>query len=376
MKVNSTLKKLRFSKYFLLILLPLVAFSTLYFLVNFGKKDLYTIKNPKTNISKPIQPVDKKLKLLFVGDIFLDRGIDAKSQKSELKYSYPFSKLYTLERYKYDAWIGNLECPVTVTQSTLQQKEVDLKFSCKKEYLPELKNYFDIVSLANNHTNNMGDEAGLRETQAHLNENGIKYFGHFDPEKGENCKVINIQNVPIAFCGYHGVYKLPSEKDLEEIKMYSKYFFTVAYPHQGAEYESLSNSYQKIIYRAMILNGADMVVESHPHVIQNVEIYKGKYIFYSLGNFIFDQAWSKTREHMTLDTELTFKNFKNPYKDLDCEQNIDSCIIFAKDHNLEKEEVDIKVTPIFTRSETDFLTKKWELGTKEYQAKLRQIGFK
>lgn len=263
---------------------------------------------PLTMLVKPqenLAPATTTLKLLFAGDIFLDRHIDELSQKSPLKYAYPFQGLYTLEREKYDAWIGNLECPVTEEQSTKFEKSEWLKFSCKKEYLPELKKYFDIVSLANNHTDNMGKEAGLIETRKHLDNVGIKYFGHFDNSKSEDiCKVHAIKNVPIAFCGFHGVYKLPTDKELEILKKYSDKYITIVMPHQGEEYKFTANTYQKKIYRKMIDLGADLVVGAHPHVVQNIEDYKGKKIYYSLGNFIFDQSWAKTREHMVLDLEI------------------------------------------------------------------------
>ena len=105
------------------------------------------------------------------------------------------------------------------------------------------------------------------------------------------------------------MYKLPTQKEIDEIKKYSGKYIVVVYPHQGQEYIFRGNTYQKLIYKKFIDAGADVVIGSHPHVIENVEIYKGKYIFYSLGNFIFDQSWSKTREHMVLDTEINILNF-------------------------------------------------------------------
>jgi len=298
--------------------------------------------------------------ILFTGDIFLDRYIDQKSQNSKLKYAYPFSELSTLEREKYDAWVGNLECPVTDEESTEYEKENYLKFSCKKEYLPELKKYFDIVSLANNHTDNMDGEEGLIETRKHLDENNIKYFGDFDSSKTEDvCKVHTIKNIPIAFCGFHGVYKLPTEKELEIIKKYSKYFITFIMPHQGEEYKFTSNTYQKKIYRQMIDNGADAVIGSHPHVIQETEDYKGKKIFYSLGNFIFDQTWSKTREHMVVDTTINLPEYSANYSNLKCDKLTSlECLSLAEKLNIKKPEFNLKFTPIYTHADLDFITKK------------------
>jgi poly-gamma-glutamate synthesis protein (capsule biosynthesis protein) len=311
-------------------------------------------------------------KLLVVGDIFLDRHIDELTQKDNKtnpnKYAYPFQGLSTLERGNYDAWVGNLECPVTIEQSSKFEKENWLKFSCKKEYLPELRKYFDIVSLANNHTDNMNGEKGLLETRKHLDEAGIKYFGHFDSSKSEDlCKLIDIENkvqsktqnsisshsLTVAFCGFHGVYKLPTDVELEIIKKYSDRYITIVMPHQGTEYEFIAGTYQRKIYRKMIDLGADVVIGSHPHVTQNVETYNGRKIFYSLGNFIFDQSWEKTRKHMVIDMEITLDNTSTSTKP----------------------KFSIKYTPIFTNAGTDFITRKEILTDTQYQQKLKNIGF-
>lgn len=319
------------------------------------------ILNEKFSILEYVQPKPKdiSISLLFTGDIFLDRHIDEKSRVSPLKYAYPFSGLETLQREKYDAWVGNLECPVTEKQSTPYEKENYLKFSCKKEYLGELKKYFDIVSLANNHTDNMGGRKGIEETRKHLSDAGVKYFGDYDNSQTQNvCNIIYIKEMPIAFCGFHGVYKLPTEKELEIIKEYSKHFVTFVMPHQGEEYKFTSNSFQKKIYRKMIDNGADVVYGSHPHVIQEVEDYKNKKIFYSLGNFIFDQSWAKTREHMVVATKIDFSEYKNNYKDLNCAGVTPlECLKKAQELQITKPNFNISFEQIYTHAGLDFITK-------------------
>ena len=62
--------------------------------------------------------------------------------------------------------------------------------------------------------------------------------------------------------------------------------------HDGTEYAHASNVNQQKFAHTAIESGADLVIGHHPHVVQEVEMYQGKYIFYSLGNFIFDQMWS------------------------------------------------------------------------------------
>jgi poly-gamma-glutamate synthesis protein (capsule biosynthesis protein) len=328
------------------------------------------------NINKVAENNEIALKILFTGDVFLDRHIDELSRKSELKYAYPFQGLDTFDRASYDAWIGNLECPVTEEQSTPFQKENWLRFSCKKEYLPELAKYFTAVSIANNHTDNMNGRKGIEETRNHLTDAGIEYFGDYDnSQTDEMCKIVIIKKLPIALCGFHGVYKLPTDNDLEVIKKYSKHFITIVMPHQGVEYEPRSNTYQKLIYRKMIDNGADAVIGSHPHVIEETEVYKGKYIFYSLGNFIFDQSWSKTRDHM--EVEVNIETNKSVYNNLGCNWAKSlKCLQQAEEQNIQKPEYKISYTPIFSHAGMDFVTKKLDLDDKTYKAKLKSINFK
>jgi poly-gamma-glutamate capsule biosynthesis protein CapA/YwtB (metallophosphatase superfamily) len=77
--------------------------------------------------------------------------------------------------------------------------------------------------------------------------------------------------------------------------------FVIVSMHSGTEYAPRPNKRQQQFARAAIDSGAELVLGHHPHVVQTAEIYKGKYIFYSLGNFVFDQMWSRqTREGLML----------------------------------------------------------------------------
>jgi hypothetical protein len=182
--------------------------------------------------------------------------------------------------------------------------------------------------------------------------------------------------MPIALCGFHGVFKLPTDDQLKIIGDYSKYFITFVMPHQGEEYKPTSNTYQKSIYKKMINNGADAVFGSHPHVVEETENYKGKMIFYSLGNFIFDQIDAKTRKHMVVDTEINFRNYAGNYKNLHCEKlTNEECLELAEELHITKPEYSISYTPIFTYADVDFITKKQNLTEKQYTDKLKSIDF-
>jgi poly-gamma-glutamate synthesis protein (capsule biosynthesis protein) len=64
-------------------------------------------------------------------------------------------------------------------------------------------------------------------------------------------------------------------------------------PHWGTEYEAIHSASQEKLAHSWIDAGADIIIGSHPHVIQDAEMYKNRPIFYSVGNFVFDQSWSE-----------------------------------------------------------------------------------
>ena len=170
---------------------------------------------------------------------------------------------------------------------------------------------FDIVSLANNHFGDQG-VAGMLFTFTHLNENRIEYIGAGkNEEKAREPKIIERNGVKFAFLGYNDVkpaiqkgYMATSEKPgvavltkdnlMEDIKRAKERAQVVIVSiHWGIEYETSPTERQITFAHLAIDSGASLVLGHHPHVIQPLEEYKDGYIFYSLGNFVFDQMWSE-----------------------------------------------------------------------------------
>lgn len=258
-----------------------------------------------TSTEKPADPVPVAATStsLFGGNAFWGRYINDWSMESDLGVAYPFSGLSEFDRDAYDAWFVGLECPVTAgdTMSSAQMDQT-LSFNCSPDYLTEAAKWFTGFTLANNHTDNRGAE-GFAETQAHLEERGIQYFGHYDPNDLENiCDVIalpvtvtnddkstNDAALPVAMCGYNLVFGLPSEASLAVMEKYSEVMPVIAMPHMGVEYKTSPDALREQTYRAMIDHGADVVLGDHPHYVQTTESYKGHLIVYSMGNFLFDQ---------------------------------------------------------------------------------------
>jgi poly-gamma-glutamate synthesis protein (capsule biosynthesis protein) len=170
---------------------------------------------------------------------------------------------------------------------------------------------FDIVSLANNHFGDQG-VAGMNFTLYHLNEHGIEYTGAGeDKVKAREPVIIERNGVKFAFLGYNDVksavrmgYAATSDKpgfavltednliqDITNAK--HRAHVVVISIHWGIEYEETPTQRQITLAHLAIDSGASLVLGHHPHVIQPVEEYKSGYIFYSLGNFVFDQVWSE-----------------------------------------------------------------------------------
>lgn len=315
-------------------------------------------EQPSTQTAvKTPQPERIESKMLFMGNTFWGRYTNDWSLASPLKYAYPFSRLNEFGRDQYDAWITGLECPtksgVTMTSA---QMEVALQFNCSPEYLPEAAKWFTAFTLANNHTDNQGLD-GYAETKQQLDTHGIQYFGHYDPRVTEDiCEVVSVPvtvtnddqstvkgKLPIALCGYHGVFRIPPPESVAVMEAYSKLMPVFAMPHMGAEYQPAPDQIKTDFYRSLIDGGADVVLGDHPHWIQSTESYKGHLIVYSMGNFMFDQQQNSelTRSAAIQVTITASKDSASMIKKWlvlgeTCEAFKDMCLLTAQSEGLTK----------------------------------------
>jgi Bacterial capsule synthesis protein PGA_cap len=271
---------------------------------------------------KLLLPDIVKLRILNVGEVFWGRYINDWSNNSTLKTAYPFSALNTFEKEKYDAWLSDIECPITDVNISSPVQEETLSFNCNSKYTPEYAKWFEIATLANNHTDNMetynGERYnGFQKTKDILKLNNVQTVGHYDNKIDSICSVVKVKNkkdgylLPIAMCGFHNVFGLPSQDKIDVIKKYSKYLPTFVYPHQGKEYQFQADELQESMAHQYIDNGADAVLGTHVHVVQNTEVYKNKLIVYSMGNFIFDQQTPKTSQAFGVDMTIDYTKTDN-----------------------------------------------------------------
>ena len=228
--------------------------------------------------------------ILAFGDMMLDRTVYLKAKEAK-DFDFPFLKIDSFLK-NADLRIVNLEGPITNFKSVANTIN-RMRFTISPEFLEPLANRFEILCLANNHLLDFG-ENGYEQTKQYLDGAGIKYFGDYKNRKENLSQIIFRNKIKIGFIGYHALADKNLEAVIGEIeKLKSQTDFIIVFAHWGAEYIKDPSSSQKEEARMFIDAGADLVLGSHPHVVQASEEYKGKKIFYSLGNFIFDQYFSQ-----------------------------------------------------------------------------------
>lgn len=266
--------------------------------------ELKTIKK-EVNVSSPIaeetteskpQKEDikqnPKLTVFAAGDIMLDRTMLLLAQKYN-DFGYAFGLISSTLK-EADLRVANLEGPITTNTSISNGTGgVRFSFTFSPKVVDPLKQNFDIVSLANNHTTNFGFE-GLKQTRKFLDDGDVFHFGDPTNQTGNISTIVERNGIKIGFVGYHQLVETGFDNVITEVKkIRSEVDLIIAYPHWGIEYVTNTPSLlQKKEGHAMVDAGVDIVIGTHSHVIQPIEKYKDKPIFYSLGNFIFDQYFS------------------------------------------------------------------------------------
>ena len=239
--------------------------------------------------AKPPVPsiVRKSVKISAVGDCTIgwddrfSRGnrFDAYLESNNGDYSYYLAKVRDVFR-EDDFTIANLETTFT---SYPVKMEKTFNFSAPDAYKNVLlQGCIDAVSLGNNHTYDFG-ERGYLDTMAALDSIGIPYFGHDKYLVKEVCGVkIGLFSLLDYGCQfYHEI-----DKALTYLKG-QKCDLIIACMHWGVEHTYEQTWAQVAMAHYLVDNGVDLVLGSHPHVLQGIEKYKGKYILYSMANFCF-----------------------------------------------------------------------------------------
>lgn len=248
----------------------------------------------------PSEPIS----ILFGGDLMMARDISWKIDNiHEGNGNYLFEDLRD-EIEDNDLIFYNLESPFGEDCPTARSTSMVFCLDEEKvDYLPKGKK-FTVINLANNHiTNTLYN--GFELTEKILRENNFLTIGAgtnwSDVHNGE---ILEINNFKIGFLGYTyspnifapdyeiaEIHIEDLERDVKALR--EKVNFVIVSFHFGNEYKNLHNKTQEQIAHSAIDFGADLIIGHHPHVVQDFEDYKGKRIYYSLGNLLFDQHWSE-----------------------------------------------------------------------------------
>ncbi|MGF7045818.1 poly-gamma-glutamate synthesis protein (capsule biosynthesis protein) [Paenibacillus sp. DS2015] len=246
---------------------------------------------------------DEKLTFHFAGDMIFSGKVEDQLKKNG--YSYPFEHLGDMF-LKDDLTFANLETPVTTMGVGALNKQFVFKSS--PEALEAIKQAgIDAVSLANNHILDQG-ESGLLDTLEYLDKSGVEYAGagknaaeayapKYFTRKGVNIALVSASRVVPVESWYAGKDKPGVAQAYNPDQVISSIAearknadIVIVMAHWGKEKATVLEDHQTTLAHSFVDAGADLVIGGHPHVLQGLEQYKGKWIAYSTGNFIFTKS--------------------------------------------------------------------------------------
>jgi len=245
---------------------------------------------------------EKMTSFTFAGDIMLDRLVYHVFKDSG--YEKMWSNWGKRRFWGTDISMVNLEGPISENEISDDYTSGSMVFNFPPESIDAIKYAgINVVSLANNHTLNAG-KGGLVYTKKILSDNHIDYIGNPNMLEADSVKDYNT-DIPLRIITVNYLENPDTDWILDKIKEADQSGRSVIiYPHWGNEYQTTANSVQVNLAHQFIDAGADIIIGSHPHVIQNIEIYNNRPIIYSLGNFIFDQTFSKPTQRGLLVTGI------------------------------------------------------------------------
>ena len=245
--------------------------------------------------------------LKIVGDINLTDGYFDVGFGVGSKLKQGFDPFQYIHRNDEDCWVGNFEG----VSSEISDKtgNAALQFRVEPQYLSHLK-HFNLYGIANNHAMQHGINAYQR-TFDYLTSCGCLCFG----SNAQKSQVFEHQGRKVSITGFSQridafsqepcYWHNPEFKEIEqEIKHLPEDAFKIVFVHWGNEFINRPSSPQKRFAHWLVDVGFDLVIGMHPHVLQGYEQYQGKYIFYSLGNFVFDMPWEPTKYGAVVNVDL------------------------------------------------------------------------
>lgn len=246
-----------------------------------------------TILPSPTPAPPKPITFVFLGDMMFDRHIRVNAQKRggyDVLLSQGLKDMFA----SADLVVGNLEGPVTTSTSksvgSIVGSSANFIFTFDPTVVPFLyKHNIRLVNLGNNHILNFGT-TGLEETYELLEQGAVEYFGATgSPSEQNRTHSLTMGETSFSFVNYNQFTPAGYDSALEDLaSVRETHDVVILYTHWGNEYVP-ENAVLKEQARAFVAEGADLIIGSHPHVVTGTEVIDGKTVYYSLGNFIFDQ---------------------------------------------------------------------------------------
>lgn len=261
--------------------------------------------------------------IIFTGDILLDRSVRKVIEHHGT--SYLFDKQVDSILHTANVVVGNLECPATSIKAPMQKRFI---FRGEPSWLSVLKQHrFTHLNLANNHSVDQGRN-GLMDTRDNIIKAGMMPIGAgkniADAAKAvllteQPRKVWLIASLRMALENYAYLPEKPCVnqeaiaaimKRIRTIKQEDPQAVVLVSLHWGAEHTLQPVPSQRLDAHRLINAGADALICHHTHTLQTIEHYKGRDIYYSIGNFIFDQQKPINTKACMVKVEVTKDQIK------------------------------------------------------------------
>ncbi|MEI7542655.1 MAG: CapA family protein [bacterium] len=264
--------------------------------------------------------------MILAGDVMLGRRLEPLIEKSGV--NYPFTGIADSIK-KYPIIFCNLEAPFIYENNinTLKKNGNKTIYLYAEESIAKGFKVagFNVLSLANNHALDYGQD-GVIQTMEILDRQGIKYGGIKigDLSLPNEPIIIDYNGVKVGFLCYSrvsgknsassftkygtipGTYKV-IKRDVKNAR--PKVDILIVYMHWGIEGREVQKR-QRTLGHGIINLGVDMVIGSHTHIFQDIEKYNGHYIFYGLGNFIFDMRDDQSKSSAFVKVKVENKKIK------------------------------------------------------------------
>ena len=240
--------------------------------------------------------------ITFTGDILLDRGVrqEIEARGTESLFTSGVDSVLRASTLV----VGNLECPATTIKAPTFKRYI---FRAEPEWLDVLRNHgFTHLNLANNHSVDQG-RRGLEDTHRQVIAHGMTPVGADSTQTAAAQpvllteaprKVWLITSLRMAlenFAWLPDRWSVSQDDDealvkrVADLRRADSTAVIIVSPHWGWEHHLEPVGQQRVLAHRLIDAGADLLIGHHTHTLQTIENYRGRSIYYSLGNFIFDQ---------------------------------------------------------------------------------------